>query len=338
MIIVDDVYKRYQTKHGVGGWVLQGVTFTIPPKINVGLVGGNGAGKSTLLRLIGGVDNPTRGSIERNCRVSWPMGFGGGLQKSLTGRQNAKFVCRVHGHEADMYERLEFIEDFAELGGAFDEPINTYSSGMRSRLQFGLSLAFDFDVYISDEVTATGDAAFRKKAAAAFKQLSDHASLIMVSHGEGTLKQFCQAGIWLNDGKAVWFDDIEDALTAYRESQPEDVSLNLGQLPLQEERDINKLEARREKKKQEAMALLNKGRSGYPVTIEDDAWRSMLRIAKREGIVLAGAGQLKKLGYRIKPNQMPILRKKLTATSSKIVDLYDLHTQCERLQEQDENK
>lgn len=218
MIIVDDVYKRYRSDHGMGKWVLQGVSFTIPPKLNVGLVGRNGAGKSTLLRLIGGIDTPTRGMVERRCRVSWPMGFGGGLAASLTGRQNAKFVCRIHGHEEDLQDRLSYIEDFAELGESFDEPIKTYSSGMKSRLQFGLSLAFDFDVYISDEVTATGDAAFKEKAAAAFQALSDRAGLIMVSHGEGTLKEFCKAGIWLHEGRAYWFDSINDALTEYKKS------------------------------------------------------------------------------------------------------------------------
>jgi capsular polysaccharide transport system ATP-binding protein len=218
MIIVDDVHKRYATDHGPGKWILQGVTLTIPPKVNVGLVGRNGAGKSTLLRLIGGIDVPTRGRIERRCRVSWPMGFGGGLQGSLTGRQNAKFVCRIHGRGDDLQTALAQIQDFAELGSSFDEPIKTYSSGMRSRLQFALSMAFDFDVYISDEVTATGDTAFKKKAAAAFEQLAGRAGLIMVSHGESTLRQFCQAGIWLNQGKAHWFDDIGDALKHYKES------------------------------------------------------------------------------------------------------------------------
>jgi capsular polysaccharide transport system ATP-binding protein len=218
MIIVDDVHKRYQTPHGPGKWVLQGVSFTIPPRLNVGLVGANGAGKSTLLRIIGGVDQPTRGRVERQSRVSWPMGFGGGLQGSLTGRQNAKFVCRIHGHEDDIPARLRQVQDFAGIGDAFDEPVNTYSSGMKSRLQFALSLAFDFDMYISDEVTAVGDAAFRKKAADAFKRLADHAGLIMVSHGESTLRQFCSAGIWIHQGKAHWFDRIDDALRAYKDS------------------------------------------------------------------------------------------------------------------------
>ena len=218
MIIVDDVHKRYQTDHGPGKWILQGVTFTVPRNLSVGLIGANGAGKSTLLRIIGGVDQPNKGRVKRQCRVSWPMGFGGGLQGSLTGRQNAKFVCRIHGHEADIPDRIAYIQDFAQIGEAFDEPVKTYSSGMKSRLQFALSLAFDFDVYISDEVTATGDAAFKNKAAAAFKRLADHASIIMVSHGENTLRQFCSAGIWIHDGKAHWFDQIDDALKAYKSS------------------------------------------------------------------------------------------------------------------------
>jgi len=219
MIIIEDIHKRYQTDHGPGKWVLRGISFTIPPKLNVGIIGANGAGKSTLLRIIGGVDQPNKGHVDRRCRVSWPMGFGGGLQGSLTGRQNAKFVCRIHGYEDAMADRLAYIQDFAKIGEAFDQPVKTYSSGMRSRLQFGLSLAFDFDVYISDEVTSTGDAAFRNKAAAAFKALADHASLIMVSHSEDTLKQFCTAGVLIHDGGAHWFDQIDDALQAYKEQQ-----------------------------------------------------------------------------------------------------------------------
>ena len=218
MIIVKDVFKRYQTDHGPGPWVLSGVSVTIPPCVNVGLIGVNGAGKSTLLQLIGGIDHPTRGTIERRCRVSWPMGVGAGLQQSLTGRQNAKFVCRIHGHEHDIAERIEMIRSFAEIGRAFEEPVKTYSSGMRSRLQFALSLAFDFDIYISDEVTGAGDALFRKRASEAFRDVADRSGLIMVSHSEGTLKEFCSAGILLSGGRAMWFDAIDDALAAYKES------------------------------------------------------------------------------------------------------------------------
>lgn len=218
MIVVQDVHKRYQTDHGVGPWVLQGINFTIPAKTSVGLIGRNGVGKSTLLRIIGGIDQPSKGRVQRLCNVSWPMGFGGGLQGSLTGRQNAKFVCRLYGHESDMADRISFIERFADIGQYFDEPVKTYSSGMKSRLQFGMSLAFDFDVYISDEVTSTGDAAFQAKAAQAFHDLVGRSSLIMTSHSTGTLKKFCTAGIWLNQGQAHWFDKIDDAVQAYEES------------------------------------------------------------------------------------------------------------------------
>jgi capsular polysaccharide transport system ATP-binding protein len=218
MILIENVHKRFMTEHGAGQWVLQDINLTIPLRLNVGLIGVNGAGKSTLLRIICGADYPTRGLVERRCRVSWPLGQGG-LEGTLTGRQNAKFVCRVHGHTRndDINDRLDFINDFAELGKAFDDPLQTYSTGMRSRLQFALSLAFNFDVYVSDEVTAAGDANFKKKAANAFKNIVSHSSVIMVSHNERDLKEFCQAGILINDGQAYWFDQLEDALHAYKD-------------------------------------------------------------------------------------------------------------------------
>ncbi|MDI9855077.1 ABC transporter ATP-binding protein [Comamonas sp. 17RB] len=218
MIEVIDIHKRYYTDHGMGPWVLQGVNLCIPNGLSVGLVGGNGAGKSTLLRIIGGVDYPSKGAVRRHCKVSWPMGFGGGLQGSMTGRQNTKFVARIHGMEHDIPRILSQVQQFAEIGSAFDEPIKTYSSGMKSRLQFGLSLAFDFDVYISDEITAAGDRSFQAKASKAFKDKVGKASVIMVSHSEATLKDFCQAGVWLHRGQAHWFDQIDDALRAYHDS------------------------------------------------------------------------------------------------------------------------
>lgn len=217
MILVEDVYKRYITKQGVSDWILRGVSFVIPTGRSVGLIGANGAGKSTLLRIIGGVDYANKGRVVRDCRVSWPLGAGG-TEATLTGRQNAKFICRVYGFEDELAERIARIEDFAELGKYFDMPVYTYSSGMRAKLQFALSLAFDFDVYISDEATSAGDAAFRKKASNAFKDAVGKSSLIMVSHDDGTLKTFCQSGVLLYNGVATWYDKIDDALLAYRET------------------------------------------------------------------------------------------------------------------------
>ncbi|MDK3023788.1 ABC transporter ATP-binding protein [Cupriavidus taiwanensis] len=219
MITITDVHKRYRTTQG-SRWVLRGVTLKIPQKSRVALIGANGAGKSTLLRLVGGIDQPNRGSIIRNCRVSWPLGLTGGFQGSLSGRQNTKFVCRIHGVRGALAETLEFVHAFSELRDAFEDPVKTYSSGMRSRLAFAMSLAFDFDTYLVDELTAVGDAAFKRKSQKAFEDLAGRAGLVMVSHSESTLKNFCQAAVWLHQGQAHWFDSVDEALRAYRDSIP----------------------------------------------------------------------------------------------------------------------
>lgn len=214
MIELKKLSKKYRTHYG-SKWVLNDINLVIPTGISVGLIGRNGQGKSTLLRLIGGMDTPDKGSVDRNCRVSWPIGLAGGFQGSMTGRQNVKFVARIHGNNNEVEQIISEVEMFAEIGEAFDEPVKTYSSGMRARLAFGLSLAFDFDVYLSDEATAVGDQIFRKKAVEAFKNRIGKSSLIIVSHSEGILKELCQAGILLRDGKAEWFDNINDALYEY---------------------------------------------------------------------------------------------------------------------------
>ncbi len=328
MIVAEDVHKRYLTDHGPGQWVLQGVTFTIPPKVSVGLVGRNGAGKSTLLRLISGTDVPTRGRIERNCRVSWPMGFGGGLQGSLTGRQNAKFVCRIHGHEDDVLDRIAYIEDFADLGVHFDEPVKNYSSGMRSRMNFALSMAFDFDVYISDEVTAAGDAAFKDKAVDAFKKLSDHASIIMVSHGEGTLKRFCTAGIWLHEGHAYWFDDIDDALKAYKSSMPRsehsDVESEQKQ-PGNVQKNPSLLKLSSFKK---SLEKLEAGFSGTPLSLPEVESKRIINHAKRFGMELLPSDKISERGYTLKQGAIPVLRKNPSDPDQQPLDFYDTGSQC----------
>lgn len=230
MIEIRNLYKRYHGPFG-GDWVLKDINLIIPEGVSVGVVGRNGAGKSTLLRLIGGMDVPDRGRVIRRGRVSWPIGLAGGFKGSMTGRQNVKFVARIHGFKKNLSRLITEVQEFAEIGQAFDDPVTTYSSGMRSRLAFGLSLAFDFDIYISDEATAVGDRSFKAKAREAFRQRVDHASLIMVSHGESTLRQMCEAGIFVNDGKAIWFDNIEDAISAYHKSS--------GQIVNETDEDLN---------------------------------------------------------------------------------------------------
>ncbi|MES3674777.1 ABC transporter ATP-binding protein [Halomonas elongata] len=267
MIEIRNLYKRYHNHHG-SPWVLKDINLSIPKGVSVGLVGRNGAGKSTLLRLIAGMDHPERGSIERYCRVSWPIGLAGGFQGSMTGRQNVKFVARVHGGRNKEQEIIDRVQDFAEIGDAFDEPIKTYSSGMRARLNFGLSLAFDFDVYLSDEATSVGDRAFKTKATKAFKDKVGQASLIMVSHGEGILKDLCQAGVYLRDGEAIWYDDVKEAIEAYHaetDGNSEDHPLGPPVRPERLSGPVTQAEARqqlqrRRKELQDAKALFEEAK------------------------------------------------------------------------------
>lgn len=194
--------------------VLRGLTIDLPRNRNVAIVGRNGAGKSTLLRMISGILRPDTGTIEREGQVSWPLGFAGGFHPALTGRQNARFVARVYG--ADTEDMVAFVEDFAELGAFLDMPFQTYSTGMRARLAFGVSMAADFDWYLVDEITAVGDKVFREKCKRAFEDKLTNAQMLMVSHSDATLREYCDAGLMLNDGHAWYFDDLEEALTAYQ--------------------------------------------------------------------------------------------------------------------------
>ena len=194
------------------------VNYTFPEQGNIGVLGYNGAGKSTLMRLIGGTDFANAGRVRKDCRISWPIGLGSGFQGSLTGRENVKFVSRVYGDSAALRrQRIEYVADFAEIGTYFDMPVNTYSSGMRSRLSFGLSMAFEFDVYLVDEVIAVGDKRFKEKSQEAFRQKQEKARLITVSHDLSLLKSLCNVGIVLNKGEFQSFESIDDAITAYQQ-------------------------------------------------------------------------------------------------------------------------
>lgn len=213
MIEFIDVHKWYHLK-GQRRDIVRGLTISLPRGLNVALIGRNGAGKSTMLRMIGGVLRPDRGSIARHGRISWPMGFSGGFHPALTGRQNARFMARVYGADTD--EMAEFVEAFAELGEFFDMPFMTYSSGMKARLAFGVSMAARFDCYLVDEITAVGDANFKRKCRSFFDDRLGEASVILASHSEATLKEYCQCALVLEKGKAVYYPDLQEGLRAYR--------------------------------------------------------------------------------------------------------------------------
>lgn len=220
MIELRHVTKSYPTPHG-RRYVFRDLDFRFPDGASIGLIGPNGAGKSTLMRLLGGIDAPDRGSVYSDVRISWPVGLSGGFQGSLTGRDNARFVCRLYGATGDaMREKLRFVEDFTEIGEYFDLPVKSYSSGMRSRLAFGLSMAFDFDYYLIDEVMAAGDAQFKAKSKAVFQHRLRNARLILVSHNMSDIRQYCDTVVLLRGGTATLYEDVAAGIAAYEGRQP----------------------------------------------------------------------------------------------------------------------
>ena len=219
MIKIENLTKSYRTSQG-RHYVFKDLNVELPTGKSVALIGRNGAGKSTLLRMIGGIDRPDSGSIITDKSISWPVGLSGGFQGSLTGRENVKFVARLYAEKNELKDKIDFVEDFAELGKYFDMPIKTYSSGMRSRLGFGLSMAFHFDYYLVDEVTAVGDARFKQKCADLFGEIRSRSNLIMVSHSLKSLGEYCDVAFFLGrNNKVSYFNDIQHALQLYRKEE-----------------------------------------------------------------------------------------------------------------------
>ncbi|WP_376878355.1 ABC transporter ATP-binding protein [Albirhodobacter sp. R86504] len=210
MIRLQNLTKTYNIK-GQRKTVANNITQTFPTGSSVALLGRNGAGKSSLLRMISGAMLPTSGNIYSTGSISWPVGFGGSFHPELTGAQNTQFVARIYGINTD--DVLEFVADFAELGAHFDLPFRTYSSGMRARLAFGLSMAIPFDTYLIDEVTAVGDANFRTKSNQVLKGKLEYSSAIVVSHSLGILREICNCGAILENGKMTFYEDVSDAIT-----------------------------------------------------------------------------------------------------------------------------
>lgn len=215
MIRLEQVSKSYLTLRG-RKQVLRNLDLEIPSGLNVGLIGRNGAGKSTLMRLLSAVDLPDSGKIITKGTLSWPVGLSGGMQTTLSGRENVKFVCRIHGlRGAQMREKLKYVQEFAQLGEYFDQPVSTYSSGMRARLAFGTSMAFDFDYYLIDEILAVGDATFKQKSRRVFAERLQRSKVILVSHNMGLIRKMCDAVVLLEGGKATLYEDKEQGIAAY---------------------------------------------------------------------------------------------------------------------------
>jgi capsular polysaccharide transport system ATP-binding protein len=209
MIQLRDVTKIYQTRTGPK-IVLNRINLTIHRGQKLGILGCNGAGKSTLIRLISGAEQPTSGTIFRGMSVSWPLAFAGGFQGSLTGADNLRFICRVYGKDYD--EALHFVEPFSELGKYFREPYKTYSSGMRSRLAFAISMAIDFDCFLIDEIIAVGDSRFTEKCRTELFTKRNANAIILVSHQPSTIQSMCDSAAALTGGQLFNFSSITAAL------------------------------------------------------------------------------------------------------------------------------
>ena len=212
MIELRNVYKYYKNG-GHKKVVLDHISTRFERGHSYGILGVNGAGKSTTMRLLAGSEFPNSGSIKRNVRVSWPLGFASAFNPLMTGRNNVTFAARAYGQ--DVRDVLDFVEDFSELGDYLDMPFKTYSAGMGAKLAFGLSMAFPFECYLIDEITGVGDARFQARCERAFSARRDTADVIMVSHSVGTIKAYCDRGAVLVDGKLMMFPDVDQAIDIY---------------------------------------------------------------------------------------------------------------------------
>ena len=216
MIVIKELTKSYTTPKG-RHYVFKKLNAVLPSNKSIALLGKNGAGKSTLLRIIGGMDYPDSGKVLTDKTISWPVALSGGFQGSLTARQNVRFVARLYVKTWEEIERIvQYVEEFAEIGKYFDMPMKSYSSGMRSRIGFGLSMAFNFDYYLLDEVGAVGDASFRKKSQKLLDDLKENSNIIMVSHDLHDLTRNCDVAFLVRDGQAEYFDNVEEAVEVYK--------------------------------------------------------------------------------------------------------------------------
>jgi capsular polysaccharide transport system ATP-binding protein len=199
--------------------ICDNVSLCVPSRVSVALLGRNGAGKSTLLRMLAGNMEPTSGEILTDGTISWPVGFAGSFHADLTGAQNVRFVARIYGADTD--DTVRFVEDFARLGDHFYLPIRSYSSGMKARLAFGVSMAIPFDTYLVDEVTATGDASFRENSRMLFKDRMRGAGAFFVTHSMPQVREFCDVGLVLENGQATFYEDLEEAIAVHERNMQE---------------------------------------------------------------------------------------------------------------------
>lgn len=212
MIRIEHVDKSYPVRHGSAS-VLVDINLNISPGEKVGILGRNGAGKSTMIRLISGAEQPTSGRITREMSVSWPLAFGGAFQSALTGMDNLRFICRIYGKKAE--DKIAFVQEFSELGRYLREPVRSYSSGMRARLAFAISMVVEFDCFLIDEIVAVGDARFHQKCHVELFEKRAERAMIIVSHDPGYVREHCDRAVVLWQGRLHEFDSTDEAYSFY---------------------------------------------------------------------------------------------------------------------------
>jgi capsular polysaccharide transport system ATP-binding protein len=218
MLVLQNVSKRYPLQHG-HRTVLDAVNLTVSRGERIGILGRNGSGKSTLIRLISGAELPTSGRVYRGMRVSWPLAFSGGFQSHLTGMDNLRFICRIY--DTPFEDKIDYVQDFSELGLYMREQVRFYSSGMRARLAFALSMVIDFDCYLIDEVIAVGDSRFHEKCQKELFEKRGHKSMIIVSHSPEFIAHHCQDTAVIVKGKLRSFHNVQDGFAYYNEHSAE---------------------------------------------------------------------------------------------------------------------
>jgi capsular polysaccharide transport system ATP-binding protein len=215
MIRLACINKTYTTRSGPVH-VLRDINLSIERGERVGILGRNGAGKSTLIRLISGAEFPTSGLVDRDMTVSWPLAFGGAFQGSLTGYDNLRFICRIYG--VDPVGKVEFVEDFSELGIYLREPVKTYSSGMRARLAFAISMVIEFDCFLIDEIIAVGDTRFHEKCHRELFERRGDRAMIIVSHSAEYIREHCTRAAVLANGELFHPKSLDAAFDFYHQS------------------------------------------------------------------------------------------------------------------------
>jgi len=212
MIQFKNVCKSFLI-NGTRTTIADDINVIFPSNTSVALLGRNGAGKSSLLRMISGTMDPNRGRIEYTGAVSWSVGFAGSFHADLSGAQNTRFIARIYGVDSD--NLIEYVKDFAGLKEHYYLPFRTYSSGMRARLAFGVSMGIKFDTYLVDEITSVGDMAFRNKCVAVFEERMKDSGAIVVSHSIGVVRKMCTSGAVLENGKLTYYEDLEEAIVVH---------------------------------------------------------------------------------------------------------------------------